>query len=139
MKRIFADTFYWIALANPNDEFHDCARSKSESLSACRLITTDEVLSEFLTYFSTKGDYWRSKAAQLVKRICNDPNVTVVPQTRNSFLNGLEFYESRSDKEYSFTDCVSMKMMHEEQIAEALTNDKHFEQEGFTALFRLPA
>jgi predicted nucleic acid-binding protein len=136
MKRIFADTFYWIALANPRDEFHQSVRSKSESLSACRLVTTDEVLSELLTYFSKMGDYWRETAASLVKTILDDPNIAVVPQTRVSFLHGLKFYRSRSDKDYSFTDCVSMHTMREEELTEVLTNDKHFEQEDFIAVFR---
>jgi hypothetical protein len=42
----------------------------------------------------------------------------------------------RADKNYSLTDCISMQTMRREGITEALTTDKHFEQEGFRALFR---
>ena len=59
-----------------------------------------------------------------------------MPQSRDSFLAGLELYLARPDKAYSHTDCVSMYMMRREGLTEALTNDRHFEQEGFRALFR---
>jgi predicted nucleic acid-binding protein len=60
----------------------------------------------------------------------------VIPQSRESFLAGLRLYRSRPDKGYSLVDCISMQTMHQEGLTEALTNDRHFEQEGFRALFR---
>jgi uncharacterized protein len=62
--------------------------------------------------------------------------VRVVPQSHESFLKGLALYEARPDKRYSLTDCISMQTMRYEGLTEALTNDRHFEQEGFRALFR---
>ena len=59
-----------------------------------------------------------------------------MPQSRESFLNGLELYRQRLDKKYSLADCISMQTMLSLGIAEALTNDRHFEQEGFRAIFR---
>jgi len=40
------------------------------------------------------------------------------------------------DKGYSLTDCISMNTMRAEGLTEILTNDVHFTQEGFRALFR---
>ena len=34
-----------------------------------------------------------------------------------------------------FADCVSMNTMSQLEIAEALTHDKHFVQEGFSIVF----
>jgi uncharacterized protein len=59
-----------------------------------------------------------------------------MPRSRESFLAGIELYRSRPDKGYSLTDCISMITMRREGLTEALTNDRHFEQEGFRALFR---
>jgi predicted nucleic acid-binding protein len=59
-----------------------------------------------------------------------------VPQIRESFLSGLQLYRDRPDKGYSLTDCISMQTMRREELTEVLTNDRHFEQEGFRALFR---
>ena len=44
-------------------------------------------------------------------------------------------YKARPDKGYSLTDCISMNTMRAEGMAEVLTNDVHFRQEGFRALF----
>jgi len=44
--------------------------------------------------------------------------------------------ESRPDKEYSLTDCLSMLTMRREGMTEVLTNDHHFTQEGFQILFQ---
>ncbi|MGO9258364.1 MAG: hypothetical protein ACLQU1_18915 [Bryobacteraceae bacterium] len=45
-------------------------------------------------------------------------------------------YRSRPDKGYSLVDCISMQTMRNEGLIEVPTNDRHFEQEGFRALFR---
>ena len=112
MKKVFADTSYWIALANPNDGLHEIAKGLSKSLNNITITTTDEVLGELLTYFSSKfGSIFRQKAAQIVRYILNEPIIEVIPQTRESFLSGLELYEKRPDKEYSFVDCISMDVM----------------------------
>ena len=49
---------------------------------------------------------------------------------------GLALYAARPDKGYSLTDCISMATMRKKGLTEVLTNDRHFEQEGFRALFR---
>lgn len=43
---------------------------------------------------------------------------------------------NRLDKSYSLCDAVSFILMRERGIADALTTDKHFEQEGFIRLLR---
>ena len=99
------------------------------------IYTTEEVLAEVLTFFAE--DSWlRSRAVETIREFLSDPAVHIIPQTHESFLSGFELYAARPDKEYSFVDCISMQAMRREEITEALTNDKHFEQEGFRALFR---
>ena len=58
-----------------------------------------------------------------------------MPQSHESFLAGLDLYEARLDKGYSLTDCISVNTMRAEGVADVLTNDVHFRQEGFRALF----
>ena len=69
----------------------------------------------------------------MVRYILNEPTIEVIPQTRESFLSGLELYEKRPDKEYSFVDCISMDIMKRLDIQEVLTGDIHFTQENFIA------
>ena len=132
---MFADTFYWVALTNPADARYQDAVAVDDMLTGATIFTTDEVLSEFLTFFA--GDDWlRNRAARTVLELLNDPDVRVIPQSRESFLEGLELYRQRPDKNYSLTDCISMQTMRRYAITEALTNDRHFEQEGLRAIFR---
>lgn len=76
------------------------------------------------------------EAAAAVQEILGAAQARVIPQTRASFLAGLELYRARPDKGYSLTDCISMQTMRREAISDVLTNDHHFQQEGFRALFR---
>ena len=135
MKAVFADTFFWIALTNPADRHtHEVLRF-DDLLSRSTVYTTEEVLIEVLTFFA--ADNWlRNRAVQTVREIFADPAVRVIPQSHDSFLSGFDLYAVRPDKGYSMTDCISMQTMRREGIIEVLTNDRHFEQEGFRALFR---
>jgi uncharacterized protein len=135
MKVFFADTFYWIALTNPKDAAHREVMEFTTKLGPRSVITTDEVLTELLAYCASSAKL-RREVGLAVLRLQDDPDIQVVPQTRNGFLEGLALYNARPDKGYSLTDCISMQIMRREGIAEALTNDRHFEQEGFRALFR---
>ncbi len=135
MIKVFADSFYWISLINSKDKWHSKAKQISKSLSESTLITTDEVLTEVLTYFSASGTNMRTLVTRIIKDILNDPNVEVIPQSHDSFLSGLDLYEQRLDKEYSLTDCVSMETMKKLTLTDILSHDKHFSQEGFKILF----
>ena len=135
MKTVFADAHYWIAIVNPNDSWAEAAKKVRSSLGEIFIVTTDGVLTEFLAALS-KGEHMRKQAAKMVRVILDNPNVRVIPQTRDSFLKGLTLYENRSDKEYSLTDCISMNVMKAESLVEVLTKDHHFEQEGFTVLIK---
>ncbi len=131
MKRVFADTYYWIALLNDKDLGHAAARAASATLHGAILVTTQEVLSEVLTHFSQHGAHVRQSAVAYVRGILNDPAIEVHAQSDASFLTGLALYEARPDKGYSLTDCVSMETMRREGITDVLTHDAHFAQEGF--------
>ena len=78
----------------------------------------------------------RIDAARTVRQALDNPLWTVIAQSRSTLLDALSLYESRPDKDYSLTDCVSMQTMRREGLTEVLTNDHHFEQEGFSQLFR---
>lgn len=136
MKTIFADTLYWTAIVRPNDPWREFAESAKQALGEVILVTTDEVLTEFLAALSRGGPRVREAAVRMVRAILANPNVKVVPQGRDGFLAGLQRYEDRQDKHYTLTDCISMNVMEKRGISDVLTNDHHFEQEGFAVLIR---
>jgi predicted nucleic acid-binding protein len=137
MKSVFADTLYWVAIVRPNDPWRQPAQRARKDAGAAQLVTTDEVLSEFLAALSGGGPEIRRRAVATVRQILDSRQVTVVPQSRDSFLAALSRYAAREDKQYSLTDCSSMNAMDAAGIREALTNDHHFSQEGFEVLIRM--
>jgi len=120
----------------PNDPWSHSAKAARDKLAFDLIVTTDEVLTEFLAALSKSGPHLRCTAVTMVRAILDNPNVRVVPQSRDSFRNGLARYEARSDKQYSLQDCISMNVMESESISDVLTNDHHFAQEGFTVLMK---
>jgi uncharacterized protein len=48
----------------------------------------------------------------------------------------MQLLVARQDKTYSLCDAVSFVLMRQRSITEALTTDRHFEQEGFIRLLQ---
>ncbi|MFB8788601.1 MAG: PIN domain-containing protein [Potamolinea sp.] len=134
MKIVFADAFYWIALINPGDDWHLAVRKISLTLYPATLITTEEVLTETLNFYASKGTQNRRRAFNALQSTFANPLIQVIPQTHESFQSGMELYQARLDKGYSLTDCISMQTMRQLGITEVLTHDRHFTQEGFVIL-----
>ena len=134
MKTVFADTGYWVALLNPNDQWHDKAKLTSKNLGKVRQLTTEMVLDELLAALSHLPE--RAFAIRGVDAIHTNPNVEVLPQTSIQFREAYGLYKRMADKEWSLTDCASFEVMKARGITEALAYDHHFEQAGFTALLR---
>jgi predicted nucleic acid-binding protein len=126
----FADSFYWIALVHRQDLWHGRVVAWADAHPGARLVTTEEVLTEVLNWFSGRGSVGRVTAAIAARKIVGHPSVQVLPQSSADFDAALALYEARPDKSYSLVDCRSMNAMRALGISEVLTNDHHFEQEG---------
>ena len=136
MKKVFVDTAYFVAISNPKNQWYRSAQQAKIKLDYVEFVTTDEVLTEYLTAYSKFGPYWREKAVNFVELVLSDPQYKVVPQSRSSFVRGLGRYRNRTDKNYSLQDCISMCVMEYQSITEVLTSDHDFEQEGFVILMK---
>ena len=56
MRRLFADAMYWIAIANHKDQWH--AKSSRHAIARqVTMITTEEVLDEFLTITAATAQF----------------------------------------------------------------------------------
>lgn len=137
MRSVFADAGYWIAIFNPRDDRHDIARDTAKALHPIHIVTSEMVLVEVLDFYCDHGRALREYAVNAVDAVTKDPNVTVVPQTRDLFRRAMQRFKERLDKDWSLTDCASFLIMHERGINEALAHDHHFEQAGFQALLLL--
>lgn len=136
MKPVFGDTFYWIALLNPKDDWHQAVLTYAYNYPHQKIITTDGIIEEVLNYASSRGFVMKQKALLLYKKMLQEPNIEVISYNSQLRELGLKLYEQRLDKGYSLTDCISMIVMRQMGIKEVLSHDKHFSQEGFNLMFK---
>ena len=134
MPTVLVDTAAWIALVNTRDELHKRAEDMMAELRRrnATLVTTEFVLLEVANFFCTLA--WRDKVIKLINGLRLMPNLQIVPASSSLVVDGWQLYASRSDKEWSLTDCISIVVMQREKIEQAFTSDHHFAQAGFTKL-----
>jgi predicted nucleic acid-binding protein len=133
MTRVFADTFYFLALLNPRDPAHEDALVFYGDTSL-HFTTTEWVLTEVGD--ATAIPDARPGFRKLIELLENDNHVKIIQASHELFHRGLSLYFQRPDKEWTLTDCISFTVMREEGLADALTGDHHFEQAGFSVLIR---
>ncbi len=133
MKAVFADTSFFLASLNPDDELHERAIALSREISAPRL-TTGFVLLEVAN--AMRRGVQRAQFAEFHARLKQHPRACIVPVSQKLFERGYDLFTSRKDKEWLLTDCVSFVVMSDAGLSEALTHDRHFEQAGFAALLK---
>ena len=137
MRIVFIDSLYLVALVMDRDQWYWAAtQARNELGDGVRLVTTYEVLNEFLAGVSRGGAEVRQAAVETTHTILASDNISVIAPSSELFTGGLNLYEQRLDKRYSLTDCVSMAVMRELGITEVLTHDRDFENEGFVRLIR---
>ncbi len=133
-REIFVDTSYLVASVNPHDALHAAVRRLNRSVRSVRLVTTDAVLIELLSYYAAMTPFFRAAAARIVEQLRRDPIYEILEFSRAGFDAAFAVYQARHDKGYSLVDCHSMIIMKERGIEEVLSSDDHFRQAGFTCL-----
>ena len=133
MTKIFADTFYFLALLNPRDAAHPRSVAVARTIQG-PLVTTAWVLTELADAMSAPEN--RREFISTLKDLRQNPAVIIVPPDPPLFEEGIQLFANRPDKGWSLTDCISFVVMAKEDITEALTGDKHYEQAGFVALLK---
>jgi predicted nucleic acid-binding protein len=132
MPLILADSWYFIAVNDRADNHHRQALSAARRFPGVSVLTHTAVLTEVLAYFAEEGARTRVQVARAVRDVFT--TMKVVDVDTPLFQRALGFYERRSDKQFSLTDCISMVLMEELGITHVLTNDHHFTQAGFTVV-----
>ena len=130
----FVDTVCWIALLNRQDHLHEAADQlyKKRMKSGVRFLTTSAVLEE--TANALCDPIFKPSVITFFHNIENSNRVEIVFVDPVLWSKGWALYEQRVDKAWSLTDCISLEVMRERRIHDALTSDRHFVQAGFDAL-----
>lgn len=90
------------------------------------------MLAEVLAFFNKRGLH--AKAVEIGRRLLRSDFVRLVYVDEGLYRAAFEYLESRPDKRYSLTDCLSFVLMDRLGIHQALAFDAHFEQAGFVRL-----
>jgi len=134
MKKIFFDTWGWVAIAHKGDSHHRVAVSFYRDFMVNKGIpvTTDYVLAETVTLLRAKTNpegviLFIDALLDAVKE--NRLLLEKIDQER--WKKAWQMSKKYSDKPYiSFVDFSSFALMKEVGLSEALTADKHFEDIG---------
>jgi uncharacterized protein len=129
---IFVDSGAWIALLDQKDRYHERAHRFQRELSQGRfgrMMTTDYVLSEAVTYLRLKGS---GDSVREFRRIRVDSeSVQIVWTPSDRFWEAWQHLEGRMDKRWSFTDCLSFVTIRALGIEVAFGFDSDFVRAGF--------
>ena len=109
----FADTFALIAWLNPRDESHDRVCMYLDGFTG-RLVTTEWVLMELADALCAPAA--RSTTTAFLNAVRSDAFFEVVAYDWAVYRSGFQLFESRPDKEWSLTDCISFSVMEQRGI-----------------------
>jgi predicted nucleic acid-binding protein len=129
--RLFLDTAFIQAQLNRADQHHAASMRLSPRLRTAEIWTTEAVLTEVANALASSQ---RAGVARFISNLYRTPNSRIVTVDASLFQRARELYESRPDKQWGMTDCISFVVMREQDLSDALTADHHFTQAGFVAL-----
>jgi predicted nucleic acid-binding protein len=129
----FADTGWWVAWALPGDARHQAALGMLSGLGRTeQVLTTNLVVGESWT-FLRRRDSHQSAVALLdrVDRLIQDDRLVVHRVTEAQEAAAWEWLRKHDEREYSFVDATSFRVMRDRRLREALAFDHDFAAAGF--------
>lgn len=130
--RLFLDTAFIQALLNPRDHYHNSATALFPRVrSADEIWTTEAIFAEVGNALSASN---RDGAIKFIQQCYQTDNISVISIDTVFFRQALDLYNSRPDKTWGLTDCISFVVMTINGLTDAVTADRHFVQAGFRAL-----
>lgn len=139
-QRIFWDAWAFVALADKSYRYYPEALQMSLVLERQKaiMVTTEAVLTEVGNHYSKHhlrhlalGQY------QFAARQMQSGRGTILNISTGVWERTWQFYQSRPDKDWGHTDCISFVVMQELGLTTAFTADVHFEQAGFVRLVKI--
>jgi predicted nucleic acid-binding protein len=125
------DTSGLLCLYHRSEPFHSLACAAYAA--ADRRLTHAYVLAEFVALAAARR-LPRHMTLQFVSDLLDNPDIHTLWVDEVIHREAMALLQSRLDKSYSLCDAVSFVLMRHNNVHEALTTDRHFEQEGFRRL-----
>ena len=128
---LMIDTAGFYSLLDSSDHWNE--QAVQELRVGRRRFTHNYVLSELVSLaWSRKKNPW--KFIDFAKGLLTTNEVEILWVDRQIHIEAHQLLDTRRDKQFSHCDAISFVLMKRMGITDALTTDKHFEQEGFTRL-----
>lgn len=127
------DTSGFFSMHDEAEKHH--ARAVAAFRNSRFRLTTNYVLAEYAALALIRG-LPRKKTLAFSREVLADASVEIVWVDEDLHRRAVELMSERADKNYSLCDAASFVLMRKREISEALTTDKHFEQEGFIRLLK---
>ncbi|WNZ46406.1 PIN domain-containing protein [Leptolyngbya boryana CZ1] len=131
-ERLFLDTAFIQALLNPRDDYHNQAKQLFPRIRAASEIWITEAI--FAEVGNALSAFNRNGAIQFIQQCYRTDNIKIVSVDTELLMQALALYQSRPDKTWGLTDCISFVVMQQQNLTDAVTGDRHFVQAGFRAL-----
>jgi uncharacterized protein len=131
---IFIDTSGFCAMLVGDDDRHSAAAKIVASARKRKrgFITSDYVLDETATLLKArKKSHLLPSFFDLLE---NSQACRIEWTDSERFHEVRTFFLKHDDQEWSFTDCLSFRLMSDLGLREAFTKDSHFKQAGFLVL-----
>ncbi|MCI0541720.1 MAG: PIN domain-containing protein [Verrucomicrobiales bacterium] len=133
---VFMDSAGFLALWDASDEHHEAAVQLQNDLvrKRRRFLTTEYIVDETVTLLLVRHSH--DAAADFLDTIERSESLHLEWIGPERFHAAATLFRKHTDKEWSFTDCVSFVMMRELRMRDAFTTDHHFKQAGFIPLLK---
>jgi uncharacterized protein len=127
------DTSGFLCLHYKTEPLH--TKACTEYKKSITRLTHSYIISEYVALANARR-FPREFVLDFVVDLLDNPDIETVWIDEQLHRAAVELLTLRQDKTYSLCDSVSFVLMQQRGITEALTTDRHFEQEGFTRLLR---
>jgi predicted nucleic acid-binding protein len=131
---VLLDTSGLLCYLHQNESQHQEAVQLLNNASQ-RSLTHSYVLAELVALALIRR-FPRSAVLAFVMDLLDNLDVETVWVDEQLHREAMKLLIDRQDKTYSLCDAVSFVLMRQRGMTEALTTDRHFEQEGFVRLLQ---
>lgn len=98
-------------------------------------LTHNYIIAEYVALANARR-FPRTFVLNFVVDLLGNPDIETVWVDESIHQAAVELLTLRQDKTYSLCDAVSFVLLRQRGMTEALTTDRHFEQEGFVRLLQ---
>jgi predicted nucleic acid-binding protein len=135
-NEIYLDTSGFYALLFKKDDRHAAASRILRDAQRRRrgFVTSDYVLDETATLLKARGH--AHLLGQFFETVLTSQACRVEWTDAEQFDAVQAYFVKHADQAWSFTDCVSLRIMKTMRLRDALTKDEHFHEAGFSVLLK---